>query len=912
MICFKTLFRWQSNRNMLTHLVTSAIFLLPFFFVSIPAHAADTSPPTPPGGLRVTDLACRSANLFWTASTDDIGIAFYDVYHDGQLITTVNGNVLTATLTLVPGVNWGLYVNARDAAGNVSQASATLPTQVPQCQVDTQAPTAPTDLKGTVTGTSAALTWLTSTDNIGVAAYDVYRENVKVGSTGGLSFVDTGLSPTTSYQYSVAARDAQNNVSPRSASIALTTGSACTTPVCSVTEIVTETDIPWGLAALPDGSVLYSRRDAQDIVLLNPVTKTKTSIGTVPNVQGTDGEGGLLGLAITPNFPASDPWLYIYHTSPTDNRVVRIQYKNGVLNTATLQVLLSGIGRNKYHNGGRLRFGPDGKLYASTGDAQNGAFSQDVNNLAGKVLRLNPDGTRPADNPFNNYVWSYGHRNPQGLAFDSQGRLWQQEFGDGNMDETNLIQKGGNYGWPDCEGTASRGGSGCATAGYIAPKRTYPTSEGSCSGIAIVRDALYVACLRGTRLYRSMISNNGGGTELTNQQQFFSGTYGRLRTVEPSLDGGLWMANSDASGDKDSIPNNTNTKIFKVSLEDVIIKPSAGKVSDLNGDGKSDLLVQSSAGTTSAWLMNGSTITSTASLLSNDPGWSISHIADFNGDGKADLLWRNSNGAATIWLMNGGTVTGAIGILGADANWRVSNVGDFNGDGKADLLWRNSNGAATIWLMNGGAVTSAVGILGADANWSVSHVADFNGDGKADLLWRNTNGAATIWLMNGAVITSAVGILGADPNWRVSHTGDFNGDGKADILWRNTNGAATIWLMNGAVISSAMGILGADANWSVSHIGDFNGDGKSDLLWRNNNGAVTMWLMNGTAIASTAGLIGADANWRVSHIADLNGDDKSDIVWRKLDGAITAWLMNGVTASATAGLAAAGSLRVMP
>jgi FG-GAP-like repeat/Trypsin len=333
---------------------------------------------------------------------------------------------------------------------------------------------------------------------------------------------------------------------------------------------------------------------------------------------------------------------------------------------------------------------------------------------------------------------------------------------------------------------------------------------------------------------------------------------------------------------------------------------------DLSGDGKSDLLVQSSTGTTTAWLMNGTTISSSTNLLTNDPNWTISHTADFNGDGKVDILWRNTNGAVTLWLMNGSTVTSAVGLLGPNTDWRVSHVADFNGDGNADLLWRNTNGAVTMWLMNGTAISSATGILGADANWSVSHIADFNGDGKADLLWRKTDGAVTIWLMDGTTISSSAGVLGADANWRVSHTGDFNGDGKADLLWRNTNGAATIWLMNGTVISSTAGILGADANWSVSHIGDFNGDGKADLLWRNTNGAVTMWLMNGTTTSSTAGLIGADPNWRVSHLVDLNGDGKADLIWRHLNGSITAWMMNGTVASATAGLTGAGTWRVAP
>lgn len=522
----------------------------------------DTQAPTPPSGLAISALTCRSATLTWRASTDNVGIAYYDIYRDGQALGTVNASTLTAPIVLAPGAAWGVYVNARDAAGNVSQASTSLPVNVPQCQVDSQAPTVPTGLRGTVAGTTATLNWNASTDNVAVSGYDVYRNNIKVGSTNTLGYTDTGLAANTTYQYTVAARDAQGNVSARGSSLSLTSGSVCTDVICSTAQVATDTDIPWGLAALPDGTVLYSRRDAQDIVLLNPTTGVKRSVGVIPNVQGTDGEGGLLGLAIPPGFPNTDSWLYVYHTSPTDNRIVRIRYVNGRLDTATLEVLLKGIGRNKYHNGGRLRFGPDGKLYATTGDAQNVNYAQDIRNLAGKILRLNPNGTPPADNPFGNYVWSYGHRNPQGLAFDARGRLWEQEFGD-TQDETNLIVKGGNYGWPNCEGVTTRSGSGCATPGFIVPKYTYKNWEASCSGIAIVRNSLYVACLGGKRLYRSDIS----GDSLINVRQFFVGTYNRLRTVEPSIDGNLWMANSDALGDKDSIKNNANTKIFKVTLK---------------------------------------------------------------------------------------------------------------------------------------------------------------------------------------------------------------------------------------------------------------------------------------------------------------------------------------------------------
>ncbi|WKU02921.1 PQQ-dependent sugar dehydrogenase [Micromonospora sp. HUAS LYJ1] len=524
--------------------------------------AADTRPPTPPTNLRSTRLTCQSVTLAWYAARDDVGVAYYDVYHDGQLVTSVAGSTLTATLTVAQGVTWGWYVNARDAAGNVSQASATLTVTPPFCQSDTQRPTTPTNLAATANGTDVTLTWTASTDNVAVTRYDILRGGVTVGSVTGTganppatSFTDTGLAASTEYRYTVVARDAQGNASTASSAVTVRTGSACTSAVCGTTVVTTERDLPWGLVQLPDGTVLYGRRDLFDVVAMNPDGSNKRSIGTVPNVAGTNGEGGVLGLAVSSSF-TTDRWLYIYHTTTTDNRIVRIRY-DGTLQTGTVQVLVTGIPRNKYHNGGRLRFGPDGMLYAATGDGQSPDRAQDVNDLGGKVLRIRPDGTVPSDNPFGNAVWSYGHRNPQGLAFDSQGRLFEQEFGNNVMDETNIIVRGGNYGWPACEGTVGA----CSDPNYLAPVRTYPVAEASCSGLAIVRDVLYLGCLRGNRMYRAVISGN----TLTDVQQFFVGTYSRLRTVEPTLDGNLWLTTS-TGGDKDSVPNNSNERILKVTL----------------------------------------------------------------------------------------------------------------------------------------------------------------------------------------------------------------------------------------------------------------------------------------------------------------------------------------------------------
>jgi glucose/arabinose dehydrogenase len=526
----------------------------------------DTVPPGAPGTPTLVGDTATSVTIGWTAATDNVGVTGYDVYHDGQLCASVTS--LTATCSgLSPKVAYGFYVNARDAAGNVSPPSGTLTVTTPASD-DHTPPSAPAGVHTTsVTSTSIALAWTASTDDVGVTGYTVYdvtaSPRTKIGSSSGNSPAASlgALQPGHTYKLVVTASDANKNESQPSAELDVTTpAGGCTQPICTVTQVGADDDVVWGLVTLPDGTILFNERDSHQIVHLNPKTGAKKTIGTVPNAQSTDGEGGLTGLEINPVSFATDHWLYIMHTSPTDNRIVRIKYDPAAdsLTTSTEQILVTGIARNKYHNGGRLRFSPDGKyLFAGTGDAQNGDNAQNTKSLNGKVLRINPDGSIPSDNPFGNAVWSYGHRNVQGLAFDSQGRLWEQEFGNSVMDETNLITKGGNYGWPSCEGTSGT----CGTSGFIAPKHTYPVAQGSCSGIAIIRDVLYVACERGTRLYREVIS----GSSLTNVQIFFDGTYGRLRTAEPAPDGAMWLATSN-DGDKDSTPHNSNNVILRVSL----------------------------------------------------------------------------------------------------------------------------------------------------------------------------------------------------------------------------------------------------------------------------------------------------------------------------------------------------------
>ncbi len=528
--------------------------------VATPALAApDTQPPTTPKNNHVTAFTETTVSLAWSRSTDNVGVTEYDVFKQGQQVMKVAGNMVAATVTkLTPGTEYVFTIVARDAAGNSSQDSneATVTTKPSN---DKTPPTVPTNLHSTgQTGTTITLAWNASRDNaggIGLAGYDVYLN----GGTTPVASSDTpgvtvgNLTPNTTYTFTVRARDLANNRSgPSNTASARTHGGGG--GIGAVTTIATDKDVPWGLAFLPNGDGIYTERDAQTVIELSP-NGTKTTLGKIPGVSGTNGEGGLMGLELSPNF-ASDHWVYIMHTSSSDNRVIRLKLNGKTLDTGSIQVLLKGIQRNKFHNGGRLRFGPDGKLYISTGDAENGNNAQNKNSLNGKILRINPDGSIPADNPFTNAVWSYGHRNVQGLAFDAQGRLWEAELGNSVMDELNLIQKGGNYGWPACEGTSGS----CGNAGFIKPIRTWSVASASPSGLAIVNQTLYMAALRGQRLWVMKIQ--GGGT--STPQAFFQGQFGRLRTVEPSPDGGLWVTTS--SGDKDSTPNNSNDRILHVAL----------------------------------------------------------------------------------------------------------------------------------------------------------------------------------------------------------------------------------------------------------------------------------------------------------------------------------------------------------
>ncbi|MEW2082075.1 PQQ-dependent sugar dehydrogenase [Streptomyces sp. NPDC005283] len=515
---------------------------------------ADTEKPTPPANLRKDkEPTASTVSLAWDASTDNVKVVGYDIYQHGQLMKQVDGGTLAAAVgNLDPETSYDWTVFARDAAANVSAASNAVTIATLPAPPDNEAPSIPGNLRSTGrTATSVDLAWNASTDNVKVTGYEIQRDGAAAGTSDSASTTVAGLKADTAYRFKVRAFDLKGNKSEFSPEITVTTGGSRPGGVPdpgTVSTLAGGVDVAWGLGFLPDGSGVYTERNTFNVYRLTK-SGQKTLIGKVPNAVTTGGEGGLLGIEISPSFN-TDHYLYFTHTASEGNRIVRMKYENNAL--SDYKILLQGMEKSRFHNGGRLRFGPDGKLYASMGDAQSGSRAQDKNSLNGKILRINADGTIPSDNPFGNAVWSLGHRNPQGLDFDSQGRLWQAEFGNSTMDEVNLIQKGGNYGWPNCEGTSG------SCSGYIAPKKTWPTSQASPSGLTIINDYVFVATTVGRRVYRLRID---ASSNLVEQKAYFQGTYDRLRTVEVDHDGDIWLTTST---DKDG--TNGNDRVLLIDI----------------------------------------------------------------------------------------------------------------------------------------------------------------------------------------------------------------------------------------------------------------------------------------------------------------------------------------------------------
>ncbi|NHW35836.1 PQQ-dependent sugar dehydrogenase [Paenibacillus aceris] len=308
------------------------------------------------------------------------------------------------------------------------------------------------------------------------------------------------------------------------------------TKVNAYTIIADKLHIPWSIQF--DGDTIYVSEREGNIVKINDGSITRQKVRLRKPLK-LEGEGGFLGIQLAPDFSESRQ-AYAYHTyeekGKTLNRVIVLQEKNGAWEET--KSLLEGIPGAIYHDGGRLGIGPDKMLYMTTGDATQDALAQDVNSTAGKILRMTLDGKVPADNPFpKSYVYTYGHRNPQGIAWDKQGRMFSSEHGPsgdpGGHDEINLIEKGRNYGWPVIIGNAKK-------EGMVSP--LYQTGDIAIAPSGISFDAegqLLIAALKGEKLYRY----NPGANLLTVKLE----GEGRLRDVKVH-NGNIYVITNNTDG----------------------------------------------------------------------------------------------------------------------------------------------------------------------------------------------------------------------------------------------------------------------------------------------------------------------------------------------------------------------------
>lgn len=316
-----------------------------------------------------------------------------------------------------------------------------------------------------------------------------------------------------------------------------TTGGVQTVDHKMVHVIATDLNIPWDIAFPSQDELLITERSGT-ILYRTPSGDRRIPIEETLKQH----EGGLLGIALHPNFK-ENRWVYIYNTvgdpGKTHNRVERYRFEKGIFSDR--KILIDHIPGATYHDGGRIAFGPDGNLYITTGDAAQEELAQDTSSLAGKILRIKDDGSIPEDNPFKNAVWSYGHRNPQGITWDHQGNLWSTEHGPSGWqtgyDELNLIKKGENYGWPSIYGDKEHHGMQTPVLHSGADDTWAPASAVYWDG------SVFFGGLRGEAIYEAKV-----GEKPISLKTHFEQTFGRIRSIILGPEGFFYVTTSNTDG----------------------------------------------------------------------------------------------------------------------------------------------------------------------------------------------------------------------------------------------------------------------------------------------------------------------------------------------------------------------------
>jgi glucose/arabinose dehydrogenase len=647
------------------------------------------------------------------------------------------------------------------------------------------------------------------------------------------------------------------------------------------------------IEAPPDGSGrLFFVQQTGQIRVWRPSGLQAAPFLDLSSLVSCCGERGLLGLAFHPSY-ASNGYFYVDYTDRAGNTVVaRYHVSTGnpdLADAASAVVLLTVNQPYANHNGGEVRFGPDGYLYVglgdggSAGDPQNRA--QDLGTLLGKLLRIDVDHGSPyaipPSNPFvatpgaRPEIWAYGLRNPWRFSFDRlTGDLFIGDVGQDTWEEIDFqpasSHGGENYGWRLMGGPACYNpSSGCNDGSLVLPILYYSHGAGDCA-------------VTGGFRYR-------GGRSPALDGHYLYGDYctGRIWEAWPDGTGGWSSAQAvDTPYAISSFGEDQAGEVYVADLSGGAVyrvvgppppNPTAAiRPPEFNGDHRSDVAWRhQTSGQIYHWFMDGATIVGQGPVATvSDPAWQIAALADFDGDGRSDYLWRHaSTGQVYLWMVNGNTVVsqGTIATV-PDLGWRIAGVGDLDGDGRADILWRHdATGDVYLWRMNGTSIVGQGPVASvADTGWRIVAVADHSGDGRADILWRHqTTGQVYLWTMNGSAIV-AQGPVATVPDlgWQIVGTGDYDGDGRADILWRHqTTGQVYLWLMNGTTIASQGTVATVpDLEWRIVGTGDYDADGRADTLWRHQaTGQVYLWTMKGTAIASQASVATvSDPGWQVS------------------------------------------------
>jgi glucose/arabinose dehydrogenase len=585
-------------------------------------------------------------------------------------------------------------------------------------------------------------------------------------------------------------------------------------PALTVTPVVIGLDIPWDVVFLPDGTMLYDQRSGGFSI--------RTPGGTVRNLAAdlgdlwASGETGLMGLAVDPAFAANRT---VYSCqgwkNPADTvhevRVMKWTLDTGLTAAARGATIVAGISTTSGRHGGcRLAFDASGALMIGTGDAATASNPQNLTSLNGKTLRVNTDGTIPADNPFagdanpnTRKLFTYGHRNVQGLARrPGTTEMWSAEHGPDRDDEVNRLLAGRNYGWNPVpspynesvpmtdlaefpNAVPARWSSGFPTVATSGTDFLVGPRWGSWQG------ALAVAALKGSKLL-VMSMNSAGTITKVDVPTPLNGTYGRLRAVRMGPDGNLYLSTSNGSVDK----------ILRVSPP--LTPPMGpGRYRDYTGDGHPDVVARSSDGLLRLYPGTGTSLSGPRVIGTGWDGFTaLFSPGDWDGDGWPDILARTSTGDLRAYFWTGAGFASGFAKVGVGWNGvsLVFSPGDFNRDGPPDIMGRTADGRLHLWHGNGAGITgSAVIGVGWSSMTALLSSGDFNGDRDADLLARTSDGVLRLYAGNGAGLNGSQ-VVGAAWNGlsALFSPGDFDGDGKLDVIGRTGTGDLRLYRWGGS------------------------------------------------------------------------------------------------------------------